>query len=110
MQFNVMFCIICKECSHHKYVVIIRILICQNIWLDTKTIFLCSLVQMVWYFKIAEHLAAILNVFYFRVFLVNWQLLKKKYILVSAILKFKMEALYVNGKTDTHFFLDPCNF
>ena len=29
-----------KECSNHKYVVIINILICQNIWLDTKTIFL----------------------------------------------------------------------
>ena len=34
--------------------------------------------------------------------MVNWQLL----ILVAAILKFKMEALDVNGKTGTHYFLD----
>ena len=36
--------------------------------------------------------------------MVNWQLFKKKN-LVAAILKFKMEALDVNGKTGTHFFL-----
>ena len=40
-----MFWRIGKECSNHKYVVIIGILICQNIWLNTKNIFLCPLVQ-----------------------------------------------------------------
>ena len=39
--------------------------------------------------------------------MVNWQLfIKKTLILVAAILKFKMEALDVNGKTGTHFFLN----
>ena len=42
--------------SNH-YVVIIGMLIYQNIWLDTKNIFICSSVQKLWYFKykIAEH-------------------------------------------------------
>ena len=38
--------------------------------------------------------------------MVNWQLFKKTLILAAAILKFKMEAQDVNGKTGTRFFLD----